>query len=242
MRDTELSPVVGFPHDVISPFSWDLLSAVLPDIAVYADLVEFLERIGTTRTTDVVFQATRGTANALKVCRMLKQHTNATLHLVCTGPTDDEISQAATLGIHSVHDVRDGYDRLAGALRENRQRTGASTLAHELIVGTIRIDTGRRKVFVNSIEMATTKTEFEILTSLGQRPGEIVTRQELIEHVWGEQWFGAPNVLDTHITHLRAKLLEAGCGSPVNTVRGVGFYIEPPLDPSDTLRSDQAIA
>jgi DNA-binding response OmpR family regulator len=242
MRETELSPFVGFPGEVDPPFGWDELRVGQPDIVVYTDLVEFLERIGTTRTTDVVFQASRGVANALKVCRMLKQHTNATVHLVCIAPTEDEIAQAANFGIHSVHDTADGYAGLAELLRESRQRTSTSKVAPELVVGTIRIDTGRRKIFIGSIEMPTTKTEFEILTSLGRHPGEIVTRQELIEHVWGSQWYGAPNVLDTHITHLRAKLLEAGCGSPVNTVRGVGFYIEPPQTPSMAMCRDQAIA
>ena len=231
-RETDPSPVVGYPGNVDLPFTWDDLRALVPEMVVHADLVDFLEWVGTVRTVDIVLQADRGTSNALKICRMMKVHTNASIHLMCASLSDDEIARANMIGVSSLHLVAEGYGPLAEQLAANRDAGIAVKLGVELVVGTIRIDMGRRKVFVASHEIPTTRTEFEILTALAKQPGQIASRQELIEHVWGSEWYGAPNVLDTHVTHLRAKLLKAGCGAPIATVRGVGYYLDAPKTPS----------
>ena len=241
-RETEPSPVAGYPGNVNPPFTWDDLRSLVPEIVVHADLVEFLEWVGTVRTVDIVLQADRGTSNVLKICRMMKVHTDASIHVMCASLSDDEIATANMIGVSSMHLVAEGYGPLAEQLAVNRDRGIASKPGTELVVGTIRIDLGGRKVFVASHEIPTTRTEFEILTALARQPGQIASRQELIEHVWGSQWFGAPNVLDTHVTHLRAKLLEAGCGAPIATVRGVGFYLDAPETPSAETVGAQAIA
>ncbi len=69
-----------------------------------------------------------------------------------------------------------------------------------------------------------TRTEFDVLAALAAEPKAVFTRRQLIDAVWGPEWFGDEHLVDVHIAHLRRKL-EHDPGDPrfVRTVRGVGY-------------------
>jgi DNA-binding response OmpR family regulator len=92
----------------------------------------------------------------------------------------------------------------------------------------IKIDLERRQVFKADEEIPLRFKEFELLSLLVTHPGEIVTRAEIFDKVWGTDWLGDMRTLDVHIRWLREKL-EDTPGSPryIQTVRGVGYRFVP---------------
>lgn len=87
----------------------------------------------------------------------------------------------------------------------------------------IRLDTGSRKIWVDESEIELTAMEFEMLRALAEHPGRVLSREQLLERVWGHDYYGEIRVVDVHIGHLRKKL---GDESLIATVRGVGYRFE----------------
>jgi len=87
----------------------------------------------------------------------------------------------------------------------------------------VRIDLGGRKVWVDDAPVDLTSTEFELLRVLAQHHGIVLSRDQLLELVWGRDFFGEERVVDVHLGHVRQKL---GVPNLIQTVRGVGFRFE----------------
>ncbi len=112
--------------------------------------------------------------------------------------------------------------RIKAALRRLRAEAGVSgdrVLAFEHI----RIDTGSRRVWVDDREVELTATEFELLKALAEMPGRVLSREQLLQRVWGYDYYGEIRVVDVHIGHIRRKL---GDERFIATVRGVGYRFE----------------
>ena len=90
--------------------------------------------------------------------------------------------------------------------------------------GGLTIDFDRRMVTLDEEEVRVTYVEFEILGALARSPGRVLTRETLLEHVWGDSDYRDPRTVDVHIRHLREKL-EKDPKEPefLFTVRGVGY-------------------
>ena len=86
----------------------------------------------------------------------------------------------------------------------------------------VRIDSGSRKVSVDDKEVDLTSLEFDLLVTLAEHHGLVLSRQQLLEKVWGYDYFGDLRVVDVHIGHLRQKLGEKF----IETVRGAGYRFE----------------
>lgn len=92
-----------------------------------------------------------------------------------------------------------------------------------VLAGPVSIDRDRREVVVEGVPQALTKTETQIVVTLAGRPGEPVSREELMLEVWGTAVLGRSRSLDFFIGQIRAKLP----GLPLQTVRGFGFRLDP---------------
>jgi two-component system alkaline phosphatase synthesis response regulator PhoP len=88
---------------------------------------------------------------------------------------------------------------------------------------TIRIHPGSRKVWVKEQEVELTAMEFDLLNALAEHQGLVLSREQLLEKVWGQDYFGELRVVDVHIGHIRQKL---GDERYIATVRGVGYRFE----------------
>ena len=89
--------------------------------------------------------------------------------------------------------------------------------------GDVAIDTGRREVRVDDEPIELTTKEFELLRFLAERPGLALSRQQILDGVWGYDWFGDARTVDVHIAQVRKKL---GDAVEITTVRGVGYRLE----------------
>jgi two-component system alkaline phosphatase synthesis response regulator PhoP len=112
--------------------------------------------------------------------------------------------------------------RVKAALR--RLRMGGSTVdATVLNFRHVRIDTGRRQVWLDDEPVELTALEFDLLKALVEHSGLVLSREQLLEKVWGYDFYGEERVVDVHIGHVRQKL--AGERFIV-TVRGAGYRFE----------------
>lgn len=114
--------------------------------------------------------------------------------------------------------------RIKALLRRSRSPEGTSS---ELLqVGALRIDQGRRLVTLAGSAIDLTVLEFDLLATLASAPGRVFTRRQLLERVWGWDFFGDERVVDVHIRNLRQALGDdAQNPSVVATVRGVGYRL-----------------
>ncbi len=103
------------------------------------------------------------------------------------------------------------------------RRTGAGKKQEEYAYGSIRLRTKSRIVTVDGVSVELTYKEFELLQCLLQNEGTVLTRDWLLEKIWGYDFDGETRTADVHIRTLRSKLGDAG--KYIETVRGVGYRI-----------------
>jgi DNA-binding response OmpR family regulator len=114
--------------------------------------------------------------------------------------------------------------RLAAVLRRARQ----ATPPHICQVGGLRIDVDAREAFLDGTPLDLTRREFDLLAHLAFRPGQVVSRRELLAEVW-RQSYGDDQTIDVHLSWLRRKLGEtASRPRYLHTVRGVGVKLTAP--------------
>src|SRR5438874_1264664 len=92
------------------------------------------------------------------------------------------------------------------------------------IAGGVAIDVGRREVRVHGEPVDFTTKEFELLRFLAERPGLALSRQQILDGVWGYDWFGDARTVDVHIAQVRRKIDGA---VRIDTVRGLGYRLDP---------------
>ena len=95
-----------------------------------------------------------------------------------------------------------------------------------LQVQNLEIDTEKRMVTVDGKVVDLTKKEYELLTYLVQNKNIVLTREQILNEVWGYSYIGETNVVDVYIRYLRAKIDEAFGKKYILTIRGVGYYVK----------------
>lgn len=113
--------------------------------------------------------------------------------------------------------------RVKAALRRIHAGTGAGVERSVLSFKHILIDVGAHTVSVEGVPVELTSIEFELLRALAENRGRVLSREQLLEKIWGTDYFGETRVVDVHIGHVRQKLQN---DSLIATVRGVGYRFE----------------
>ena len=116
--------------------------------------------------------------------------------------------------------------RVKAALRRIQIGAGSNLDNGVLNFKKVLIDTGARTVMVNNQPVELTAIEFDLLHALAENRGRVLSREQLLEKVWGGEYFGEMRVVDVHLGHLRQKL---GEDNLIATVRGVGYRFEDEL-------------
>ena len=161
--------------------------------------------------------------DGLEVCRRLRQ--NSTLPVIFLTARDSEVDRVLGLELGADDYVTKPFSpaELVARVKAVLRRTEGVSAAEVIQVGDAAIDLGRREVRVREVPVAFTTKEFELLHFLAERPGLALSRQQILDGVWGYDWFGDTRTVDVHLAQVRKKLDGA---VKIATVRGVGYRLE----------------
>ncbi|MEW6404698.1 MAG: response regulator transcription factor [Chloroflexota bacterium] len=113
--------------------------------------------------------------------------------------------------------------RVKAAVRRLKSGTGSGAEGSVLSFRHVRIDSAARRVTVDDNPVDLTAIEFDLLLALAENRGRVLSREQLLEKVWGGTYYGEMRVVDVHLGHVRQKL---GGGEFITTVRGVGYRFD----------------
>lgn len=171
--------------------------------------------------------------DGLEVCRQLRTFSDAYIVMLTARDTEIDTVLGLTVGaddyITKPFSPRELVARIRAMLRRPRvlQSATATTdidVAPPRRFGALSIDVAAREVRIDDEQILLTRTEFDILDALSGRPGNVLSRRQLLEIVRDGPWVGNEHLVDVHIGHLRRKLGD-DAASPryISTVRGVGY-------------------
>ena len=110
-----------------------------------------------------------------------------------------------------------------------RRTAGGRAPRQNLVVGGLELDVAARRTTLDGAPVDLSPREFDLLRHLAERPGEVVTKKELLTEVWQQAWGGSDKTVDVHLSWLRRKLGEtAAAPRYLHTVRGVGVRLAAP--------------
>ena len=176
-------------------------------------------------------------ADGLTVCKRIRQTLSKT-PIIMLSAKGEEIDKILGLEIGAddymtkPFSIRELIARVKANLRkveQNEQDLASSMLReNKIIVGDLKLDLDKFEVEVRGQKVTDlTRREFEVLRYLAQKPGQVVTREDLLEKVWGYEYYGDIRTVDVTIRRIREKI-EKNTSNPkiLITKRGVGYYIE----------------
>ncbi len=168
--------------------------------------------------------------SGIEVCRTIRTHSQVPIIMLTA--KDTEIDKVVGLELGADDYVTKPYSknelvaRIRAVLRRGNGVVNEAD-AGVLSVANIRMDIDRHQVSVGGQPISLPLKEFELLEFLMRNAGRVLTRNQLIDRVWGSDYVGDTKTLDVHIKRLRAKV-EKDPGNPtlIQTVRGLGYKIE----------------
>jgi DNA-binding response OmpR family regulator len=166
-------------------------------------------------------------ADGIEVCRALREGDLAVVIVVVTARTDE--SDAVLALDAGADDFVAKPFRLGELLARVRAhlRRGAGRDVEETRVGALVLDSRSRRVWFTGAEVTLRPKEFDLLEVLVREAGTAVRREQLMDEVWDENWYGSTKTLDVHVANLRRKLADAGDRwSRISTLRGFGYRYE----------------
>jgi len=164
-----------------------------------------------------------------EVCKQLRSRSDVPIIMLTA--KDTEVDKVVGLELGADDYVTKPYSkaeliaRLRAVLR--RQGDNSNTTEGVITAGPVRIDVERHQVNINDQLVSLPLKEFELLEFLVRNSGRVLTRSQLIDRVWGSDYFGDTKTLDVHVKRLRAKI-ETDPANPVfiQTIRGLGYKFE----------------
>jgi DNA-binding response OmpR family regulator len=195
------------------------------------DGVVGLERARRDQPDMVILDVMLPRLDGFSVCRILRQESEVPI-LILTA-RQDEIDRIAGLELGADDYVAKPFSlgellaRVRAIMRRSDRRINA--LREVLDAGAIRLDTGSRRAWRDDVELNLSQKEFDLLACLMRNRGIALSRDVLLERVWGYDFLGDSRTVDVHIRWLREKV-EPDPGKPtyIQTVRGIGYRFEAP--------------
>jgi two-component system, OmpR family, response regulator len=163
--------------------------------------------------------------NGYKVCSTLRAEGIWTPILMLTAK-EGELDEAEALdtGADDYLTKPFSYVVIVARLRALIRR-GARERPAVLVAGDLRFDPGARRVFRGEVEVTLTFRETAVLEFLLRRKGEVVSKREILDHVWDYDFEGDPNIVEVYVRHLRIKLDRPFGRASIETLRGAGYRL-----------------
>jgi DNA-binding response OmpR family regulator len=186
-----------------------------------------LDRIKKDRPSLVVLDLMLPKVDGWQVCKRVRAESD--LPILMLTARDDDIDKIVGLEIGAddymtkPFNPRELVARVKAILRRTETRRPEPT-AVPIRVADVVIDPARRSVHVNGREVTLRTKEFDLLVTLAENEGIVLTREKLLDLVWGFDFYGQTRTVDVHVAHVRNKL--EGAGVSIETVWGVGYKLE----------------
>jgi two-component system response regulator RegX3 len=203
-------------------------------VEVAADGQEALDQFEATRPSLILLDVMLPRISGVDVCRELRSRSRVPIIMVTARSNEIDAVVGLEVGaddyVSKPFRLRELIARVRAALRRSSEDEPADIVAQEVLeIGDVRLDAGRHEVFVRGEPVALPLKEFELLELLLANAGRVLTRDVLIDRIWGPNYFGDTKTLDVHVKRLRAKVEEDPSNpSRVVTIRGVGYRYEKP--------------
>ena len=201
-------------------------------VDVAADGAEAIERFDASRPQLVLLDVMLPRISGVDVCRELRTRSQVPIIMVTARNAEIDAVVGLEVGaddyVTKPFRLRELVARVRAALRRGRGEDGQVAPHGEVLeVGEVRLDAGRHEVRVRGEQVPLPLKEFELLELLLANAGRVLTRDVLIDRVWGPNYYGDTKTLDVHVKRLRAKV-EDDPAHPerIVTVRGVGYRYE----------------
>jgi len=167
--------------------------------------------------------------DGLDVCRALRRE--GSIPIIMLTARDEEIDRVVGLELGAddyvtkPFSVRELMARVKAVLRRTTSPGAAAAAVRR--EGLLEVDTLAREARFAGVLLSLTHLEFDLLETLARHAGQVLSREQLLDQVWGYDYYGDARAVDSAVKRLRARLREAG-GDPaiISTVRGIGYRLE----------------
>jgi DNA-binding response OmpR family regulator len=191
-----------------------------------------IERFRETRPDLVLLDLMLPEISGTEVCRIIRQESGTPIIMLTA--KDSEIDKVVGLELGADDYVTKPFSlpelqaRIRALLRRTETRVAVEG-SPSVDIGPIQLDLAGHRVLRDGEELPIRPKEFELLAFLVRQPGQVFTREQLLEHVWGYEYAGETRTVDVHIHGLRAAI-EGDPARPryLHTVRGVGYVFRRP--------------
>jgi two-component system response regulator RegX3 len=202
-------------------------------VRVARDGVEALELFDLVQPDLVLLDVMLPRISGIDVCRAIR--TRSTVPIIMVTARSSEIDTVVGLEVGAddyvskPYRLRELVARMRAALRRAPRAEEDPPGPGTLEVGDVRLDPDRHEVFVRGQAVTMPLKEFELLAALLDNAGRVLTREVLIDRVWGADYVGDTKTLDVHIKRLRAKVeVDPSKPNRIVTIRGLGYKFETP--------------
>ena len=199
------------------------------DVVLAADGSEGMKQFDAKNPDLVLLDLMLPGFSGTEVCRQLRSR--SAVPIIMLTAKDTEVDKVVGLELGADDYVTKPYSKaeLVARIRAVLRRQGDNTESDQGVItaGPVRIDVERHQVNINDDLISLPLKEFELLEFLVRNSGRVLTRAQLIDRVWGSDYFGDTKTLDVHVKRLRAKI-ETDPANPVyiQTIRGLGYKFE----------------
>ncbi|WP_433955011.1 response regulator transcription factor [Janibacter indicus] len=162
--------------------------------------------------------------DGLTVCRRIRERDGVPIIAVTARRDEASVVSALRAGVDDYVTKPYRLAELMARIDAVMRRSGHGVPESIDHVADVRLDLGARRVWAGESEVALTRKEFDLLSTLVDADGDAVSRESLMESIWDTSWVGASRTLDVHVSALRTKL---GRPQLIETVRGIGYRINP---------------
>ncbi|MEQ1872594.1 MAG: response regulator transcription factor [Ilumatobacteraceae bacterium] len=204
-------------------------------VVVATDGAEALDRFDSVQPDVVLLDVMLPKVSGLDVCRQLRKRSQVPIIMVTAKGAEIDTVVGLEVGaddyVTKPYRMRELVARMHAVMRRRGIATAApaETSAGALTVGDVSLDSDEHRVIVDGLEVALPLKEFELLHLLLANAGRVLSRDLLIDRVWGADYVGDTKTLDVHVKRLRSKV-EADPANPtrITTIRGLGYKYERP--------------
>ncbi len=189
-----------------------------------------LERAAQDRPALMVLDLMLPRLDGWEVCKQIRAESDLPILMLTARDEDIDKIVGLELGaddyLTKPFNPRELIARIKAILRRTEPRRAAGLDDRPLRVGNLEIDPARRVVLVGDRPVDLRAKEFDLLLALADNLGIVLSREKLLDIVWGFDFYGQTRTVDVHIAHLRTKL--AGSTAEIETVWGVGYKLSAP--------------